>query len=391
MTKIALALPSVIASGTERRLSFVYRHLQRRYPGEYLLVLSADLYPVLNRAGFGLDQLPGVHVLGRRSLLDVKGGAHASRLVDMGRMASLLRYRSELKQLISREGITLLHPYLEFVPFLALMPIRDVPWIVPIVDHLPKYFDGRSLDCRLLVRATRTAARVDCMYDWVAHRMQALGVDPRRLNNPAWNCVNHEAFHPEEKDELSVSFAARAIDWKNPLLMVDVVKHVLRRRPEVRFSVLGKGRIESELARQVALEGLKGRVRIGYLEDPSPIVNRSLIHVSLDRYDNFPNQSLLEGMAAGCAIVASEVGETYRVVTEDVGLMAPLEVEHISDAILQLLDDPKRARTLGQAARQRVMVNHHVDRYIDYLRMIHDLSSPGRVVDGVRVATDSRA
>jgi glycosyltransferase involved in cell wall biosynthesis len=127
------------------------------------------------------------------------------------------------------------------------------------------------------------------------------------------------------------------------------------------------------------------------MEDPSPVVNRSLVHISLERLDNFANQSLLEGMAAGCATVASDVGETHRVVTDEVGLLSPLEADPLADAILSLVDDPGKARKMGAAGRQRVMRNHHVDRYVDYLRLVHDLSQPGQIVDGVRLAPEPEA
>lgn len=381
--RIALVLPSVMASGTERRLSFVYRHLERRYPGVYLLIVSADIYAILNRGGFGLDRLPGVRVLQPRARIDFKTEAHASALVNLGRLATMLHYRSQLQRLIRTERITILHPYLELVPFLALAPITSVPWIVPIVDHLPKYFDGKSLDCRLLLRAVKAGTRVDCLYRWISDRLQAIGVDKQVLNNPAWNCVNHDAFHPQAKDPVSVSFASRVIDWKNPMLMVEVIDNVLRQRPDVRFSILGSGRQAPDLEREIAAKIWAPSVRIGYLEDPSSVVNRSLVHVSLDRYDNFSNQALLEGMAAGCAVVASDVGETHQVVTPEIGLTVSLKGPDLAEAILQLIDDPDHAQALGRAGRQRVMEYHHVDRYIDYLRMLHDLTRTGRVVDGV--------
>lgn len=369
----------------------MYRHLERRFPGEYRLILSADLYPVLNRGGFALDQLPGVHVLGQRPGFDVKGGSDAPVLVNLGRMVTLLRYRREIKRLIAQERIALLHPYLELVPVLALMPIREIPWIVPIVDHQPKYFERNSPHCRLLLRAASSAERVDCLYRRISQRMEDLGADRNKLCNPAWNCVNHDAFLPAEKDDRSVSFAARAIDLKSPLLMVEVIEQVLQRRPDVRFAVLGKGDRESILAQEIAERGWEGRVRIGYLEDPSPVVNQSLVHVSLERLDNFSNQSLLEGMAAGCATVASDVGETYRAVSDEVGMLAPLEAEPLAEAILNLVDDPGRARRMGRAGRERVLRNHHVDKYVDYLRLVHDLSQSGQIVDGVRLTLEPGA
>ncbi len=383
--RVALVVPSVMASGTERRLAFVYKHLERRYPGEYLLVLPRDLCATLDRGGFGLSGMQGVRVLTRRWRLDLKRGAHASPLVNLNRIVTLLGYRREVERLIETDHVRLVHAYLEMVPVLGLMPLRQVPTVVAIVDHLPKYYDRRRIDCRLLLRAIDTSTRVDCLYAWISGQLEALGVDRRLLNYPAWNCVNHDAFHPEDKDELSVSFAARTIDWKNPLLMLDVIDYVLKARPDARFSVLGSGRLQSALAQRAARRGWQGIVRTGYLEDPSPIVNRSSIHVSLDRFDNSPDQSLLEGMAAGCAIVASQVGETGRVVTDDVGILAPLEAAQLGEAILRLLADPGLARRLGRAARARVMAHHHVDAYVEYLHDVHDLDQTGRVMNGVRV------
>lgn len=361
-----------MASGTERRLAFVYQHLHSRYPNEYLLILSRDLYGVLNRGGFGLDRLPGVRVLGRRWWLDIKRGAHASPLVNLNRIVTLLGYRREVERLIERDHVRLVHAYLEMVPLLGMLPLRQVPTVVAVIDHLPKYYDRRRPECRLLLRAVETGARVDCLSPWISKRLEGLGVDPRLLNYPAWNCVNHDAFRPEDKDERVVSFAARTIDWKNPLLMLDVIDCVLRARPDTRFWVLGMGKLQSVFARKVIERGWQGIVRTGYLEDPSTIVNHSLIHLSLERFDNSLNQSLLEGMAAGCAIVASRVGETERVVTEDVGILAPLDASQIGEAVLKLLSDPALARRLGRAARARVMANHHVDTYVDYLHDIHD-------------------
>jgi len=371
---VALVLPSVIASGAERRIAFVYRHLERRYPGEYRLVVSRDLYQVLNAAGFGLDRLPGVRVLGHRPSLDRKAGAHAPWWINLGRLITLARYRRDLVRLAEREALARLHAYLELVPFLGLWSIDRVPWFVAIVDHTPRYFDPRSVTCRFVVRAARRAVGVDCVYDQIARRMEALGVPADRLHFPLWNTVNHEAFHPEPKD-LVVSFAARAIDWKNPLLMVEVIDRVWQRNPGLRFAVLGGGQLRGPLRRAILQRPWRDRVRAGYLPDPSVVVNRSLIHVTLDQYDNITNQSLLEGMAAGCAIVASDVGETHRVVDEEVGVRVELRAEAIADAILSLVDQRPRAEAMGRAARDRILTRHHVDRYVEYFRALGDAPS----------------
>ena len=94
--------------------------------------------------------------------------------------------------------------------------------------------------------------------------------------------------------------------------MADVIGVVLHRHPSARFAVLGEGPLQAGLRRLVQQRGWTDKVLVEYRADPSDIVNRSLVHVSIEELDNASNQSLLEGMAAGCAVVASDVGADDR-------------------------------------------------------------------------------
>lgn len=77
-----------------------------------------------------------------------------------------------------------------------------------------------------------------------------------------------------------------------------------------------------------------------------------MVHVCIEHYDNATNQSLLEGMAAGCAIVASDVGETHTVMKPEVGMLVQLEPSAIAQAVPHLLADPELCGKLGWAARR---------------------------------------
>jgi glycosyltransferase involved in cell wall biosynthesis len=62
----------------------------------------------------------------------------------------------------------------------------------------------------------------------------------------------------------------------------------------------------------------------------------------------------LEAMAAGVPLVTSNRGALPEVVG-DAGVVVDPEPEKLADALEELLDDPERARTLGEAARQRAL------------------------------------
>lgn len=78
------------------------------------------------------------------------------------------------------------------------------------------------------------------------------------------------------------------------------------------------------------------------------------VHDERGNVDGLPN-ALLEGMASGCAIVASDVAGIPDVIQHNVhGILVPEgDAAALAAAIGQLADNP-RARELGDAARRRV-------------------------------------
>ncbi len=67
------------------------------------------------------------------------------------------------------------------------------------------------------------------------------------------------------------------------------------------------------------------------------------------------SMALLEAMATGLPIVATDVGSNREVLDNgEAGLVVPPDSRSIADAVARLMKEPERARRLGAAARQRV-------------------------------------
>lgn len=66
--------------------------------------------------------------------------------------------------------------------------------------------------------------------------------------------------------------------------------------------------------------------------------------------------SVLEAMAAGLPVVATDVGDVARLVTDGVTgrVVAPRDPHQLAQALRELLADPERRRAMGAAGRQRV-------------------------------------
>jgi len=69
--------------------------------------------------------------------------------------------------------------------------------------------------------------------------------------------------------------------------------------------------------------------------------------------------SVLEAMAAGLPVVATDVGEVSRILTdgEDGFLTSPRAPEQLADTLRKLIEDPEAAQRMGAAARSRAVTS----------------------------------
>jgi glycosyltransferase involved in cell wall biosynthesis len=171
-----------------------------------------------------------------------------------------------------------------------------------------------------------------------------------------------------------VVFLGRLIDTKNPLLLAKSIPRILGLIPDVRFFFLGAGYLGAELEEMLLEQGIVDRVTLGFEPDPIRILNHSSIFVSLQTNNNYPSQSLLEAMACGNAVVATDVGETWRLVDEANGIRVPPTVDAVAEAIVKLLNAPNLA-DLGRASRKRVLDEHTAERFYDYITGVYRMAA----------------
>ena len=100
--------------------------------------------------------------------------------------------------------------------------------------------------------------------------------------------------------------------------------------------------------------------------DPFEVLSRAKISLSLQPLGNYPSQVVLESMASGCAIIATDTGETRKFLDESCAILIPYDSEALFRAIESLLSNPERRERLGKAARVKVLSEHTIERYANY-------------------------
>ncbi|MCW5937954.1 MAG: glycosyltransferase family 4 protein [Fimbriimonadaceae bacterium] len=193
------------------------------------------------------------------------------------------------------------------------------------------------------------ADKVDVIYN---------GVDPAKFEFDA--TAEEEATwrgRLARPDENIVMYVGRFVREKGIHILLNAASAVLAEEPNTKFVIVGGGYREN-LERFVRWYGLRDKVLFtGFM------ANRSLhqlyrvadVAVFPSLYEPFGIVAL-EGMAAGCAVVASDAGGLNEVVLHDETGTSSYAGDHgsLAWAILRVLREPERAAKLKKKARARL-------------------------------------
>jgi glycosyltransferase involved in cell wall biosynthesis/GNAT superfamily N-acetyltransferase len=171
-------------------------------------------------------------------------------------------------------------------------------------------------------------------------------------------------------------------------------------RPALHLVVVGGGVLEDELRSQAAATGLADRIHLlGQRPDVAALLPGFDVFALGSRHEGL-GLSLIEAMASGVPVVATEVDGVPEVVTHDVDglLVPPGRPDALAGAVADLLDDPERASRLvaaGLASATRFSIPAAVARmqhvYDSVLRDEAPLAAPRPPTTGHRRArTDDR-
>ena len=132
---------------------------------------------------------------------------------------------------------------------------------------------------------------------------------------------------------------------------------VVKRVPDAAFVLAGEGELKEEIAELARTLGLENKAIFpGRVDRVADLLEISDVCVLSSRAEGFSN-SILEYMAAGKPVVATEVGGAAEAIQEGVtGYLVPAgDDELMADRITALLQDPARARSMGEKGRQVIV------------------------------------
>ncbi|MFQ5910006.1 MAG: GT4 family glycosyltransferase PelF [Thermoplasmata archaeon] len=193
-----------------------------------------------------------------------------------------------------------------------------------------------------------------------------------------YNGVDSDLFRPmdvrREDDSPTVAAVIRIDRLKDALNLVRAMKYVVEEIPNARCLIFGPSPDVdyANLCLKVRKElGLEEVVRFeGYTSEPEKAYNTGDVIVMSSISEGFPF-ALIEAMASGKAVVATNVGGMAEALG-DAGLLIPSRSPRgLGKAIVRLLDSPALCEHLGRMAREKAIKEYPIQGFIEKYREIY--------------------
>ena len=263
--------------------------------------------------------------------------------------------------MLEREKFDIIHHHEPFVPFLSFQILDSAKCPNVATFHAFggfsfSYWSGRvvldhymsKIDERI---AVSSAARYFVSrYFPGDYRIIPNGVDVDTFTNA-------KPF-PEFRDgKVNILFVGRVEPRKGAMYLLKAYAQVKQRHPDTRLIIVGRGPEIGDLRRFVHGHRVSDVFFAGRVDD----VDKARFYKTADVFvaPSTGQESfgivLLEAMAAGCAVIASDIHGYKRVVQRNVSglLVEPRDPDALAEALERLVGDPELRRRLGEAGARR--------------------------------------
>lgn len=258
---------------------------------------------------------------------------------------------------------------------------------IPIVDYLhvedPGWEDGWGylrMSSLLSGAIDKTFVSSHMLRFWLnkAHQrnLEEIEVCYTNIDVEQWkhNPDNRKKIRKEWdlNDDLPIIlFAGRIDQQKQPLVIINSIKYLLKRTDYFRFILIGDGPDFYKMKQEISNCGIENSDRIWCLggmknEEVKKYLDAADIFFLPSEYEGI-SLAIYESMAKGLAIVASDVGGQRELVTTDCGILLKRsnpenESKQYGDLLADLILNSERLNVMKKASRERIVKHFEISK-----------------------------
>ena len=293
--------------------------------------------------------------------------------------------------IIHRMKVDVVQPFLTPATFFGLLPalLCRVP-VKIVTERLGPHRTGAGLGYHLYLKAEDVLSR---FADWVIPNSEAgrkyliqRGINPARIR-VIYNGINLSRLSANKegveqvKQKLGVPLEgkvvgvmARLFPQKDHVTFLRAAAIINQTMPDTRFALVGDGPLRSYLENLSQELGLGSKtVFFGEQQDVGTYLSTFDVAVLTSEAEGCSN-SLLEAMALGKPVVATDVGGNRELVHHgETGLLVPFgNDEAVAGAILSLIRDSEAARAMGRRARENVASQFSLEKMVQEYQSLYE-------------------
>jgi len=228
--------------------------------------------------------------------------------------------------------------------------------------------------------------------DLQRYLVDGVGISPRRIVQ-IYNGVDDDRFHPgldgpsmptgapsRQPGQCWFGTVGRMQGVKDQVLLARAFVRAIERRPSLRatmrLALIGNGPLGAQCEAIVDAAGLSDCCWIPGERSDVADVMRGLDCFVLPSLAEGISNTILEAMASGLPVVATDVGGNPELIVEgETGcLVAAGDVEGMADVLTGLAGDPERRAAMGRAGRRRVEQRFSLRAMVSAYQHLYDES-----------------
>lgn len=251
---------------------------------------------------------------------------------------------------------------------------------------------GQNRKYNLLKKATSTIINryVAVSQDLAQWLQVTIGVAPEKISQ-IYNGVDQNGFSPKQVDDsvvlpeylkqdgmLVVGTVGRLAAVKDQLILVEAFRKLVERNPEyrttLRLVIVGDGPLRPKIESYIADAGLADVSWLPGDRTDIPELLRSMDIFVLPSLGEGISNTILEAMASGLPIVATDVGGNPELVEPNInGILIPVgDSDKLADSIEALVQDPEKRQSFGAASSRKVSEKHNWERTVESYMQVYD-------------------
>ena len=368
---------SLMSGGEIALLNLVTTLDKEKYEPLVVLCAEGPLADILRKTGLETHIFP----LSSSVLQTRKDSLGISSIMQLKKCFALLNYTRNLSDLLRSLRADLVHTNSLKSDVIGAVAGRlaGVPVIWHVRDRIASDYLPSSvattfrwlctfLPSHVITISNATRETLPKAKPLAASQTERITIVHDGVNKHAFSAV--ECRQWKSQDAVRVGIVGRISPWKGQHVFIKAAALVNKHFPNAVFQIIGGALFDedsylSELHELVRVASLSDSVQfLGFRTDMLEVFQNLDIVVHASTIGEPFGQVIVEGMAAGKPVIATNGGGVPEIIEDgESGLLVPANDESaLADALLSLLNEPERARSIGSNGKVRARDLFSVER-----------------------------